>query len=228
MAAPRPQNPVLQTSYRKLFENNRQWVKERLAQDPDYFEKLADGQSPRYLFIGCSDSRVPANEITGTQAGEMFVHRNVANLVVHTDMNVMAVLQYSVEVLKVEHVIVCGHYGCGGVKAAMDRYEHGLIDKWLRHIQDVRRLHHEELRQIPNDEQRLRRLVELNVVEQVFNLHKSSIIQNARRKTGQPEVHGWVYDIREGLLRDLEVNPERDFHDFLEVYRIPHFEEDGG
>ncbi|GHA79211.1 carbonic anhydrase [Pontibacter akesuensis] len=203
----------------KIFENNRKWVAEKLAQDPDYFKKLALGQEPRYLFIGCSDSRVPAGEITGHGPGEMFVHRNIANMVVHTDVNMLSVLQYAVEVLKVKDIIVCGHYGCGGVAAAAGNKQFGLIDNWLRNIKDVIRLHEEEFTGIKDEEQRLRRLVELNVIEQVHNLSKTSIIQNAMQSDNPPKLHGLVYDIREGLLRDLKVNVDQ-FQQFDHIYNV--------
>jgi carbonic anhydrase len=201
-----PENPGLDESYRHLLQGNRGWVESRRAEDPDFFEQLAKGQKPRYMWIGCSDSRVPANEITGTRSGEIFVHRNVANLVVHTDMNMLSVLQYSVEVLEVEHVIVCGHYGCGGIEAALSHKELGLISHWLRHIKDVYRLHRESLRAFSDPETLRRRMVELNVIEQVFNLAKTATIQNAWRAKRQPQIHGWVYDLGEGLIRDLGVN----------------------
>ncbi|ARS34424.1 carbonic anhydrase [Pontibacter actiniarum] len=203
----------------KIFENNKKWVAEKLAQDSDYFAKLAKGQEPRYLFIGCSDSRVPAGEITGHGPGEMFVHRNIANLVVHSDVNLLSVLQYAVEVLKVKDIIVCGHYGCGGVAAAASNKQFGLIDNWLRNIKDVMRLHTQELTSIDDEEQRLRRLVELNVMEQVHNLAKTSIIQNAMHSDNPPKLHGLVYDIREGLLRDLQVNEEQ-FEQFEHIYNV--------
>lgn len=191
--------------YLKLFENNKAWVQQQKNADPDFFNKLSKGQSPNYLWIGCSDSRVPANEITGTQPGEMFVHRNIANMVVHTDMNLLSVLSYAVEVLKVKHIIVCGHYGCGGVLAAMGNKQYGLIDNWLRHIKDVYRYHHEELDLIQDAEQKGRRFVELNVIEQVHDLGKTSIVQNAWER-GQPlHIHGWVYDLQDGLIKDLDV-----------------------
>jgi carbonic anhydrase len=199
------------STYEELFANNRRWVAERLAEDPSYFERLALGQSPRFLFIGCSDSRVNANEITGTQTGEMFIHRNIANLVVHTDMNLMSVLQFAIEVLHVEHVIVCGHYGCGGVKAALDRSYHGLIDKWLRNIKDVYRLYRDELDAIPDPELRHERLVELNVREQVYRLCSTSFVQRAWHQDRRLHVHGWVYSLRDGVLRDLEIDPEVEF-----------------
>lgn len=193
-------------TYKDLLKGNKRWVAEKLRQDPDFFERLAKGQSPEVLWIGCSDSRVPANEITGTNPGEVFVHRNIANMVVHSDMNLLSVLDYAVNILKVKHVIVCGHYGCGGVAAAMTNEQYGLVDNWLRHIKDVYRLHHNELDAIENHEQRLRRFVELNIIEQVFDLSKTSIIQNAWRTRELPMVHGWVYDIRTGIIQDLGVS----------------------
>jgi carbonic anhydrase len=198
-------------TYEQLFVNNRRWVADQVAEDPDYFDRLALGQRPKYLFIGCSDSRVNANEITGTQTGQMFIHRNIANVVVHTDMNLMSVLQFAVEELHVEHVIVCGHFGCGGVAAAMEHRYHGLIDKWLRSIKDVYRLYRDELEAIPDEQKRYERLVELNVREQVYRLCSTSFVQKAWRHERRLHVHGWVYDIRDGLLRDLEVDPELDF-----------------
>lgn len=202
----------------KIFAGNRQWVAQKLSQDPDYFKRLALGQKPEYLFIGCSDSRVPANEICGTGPGEMFVHRNIANMVVHTDINMLSVLQYAVEVLKVRHVIVCGHYGCGGVLAAMSDKQFGLIDNWLTNIKDVMRLHETELLQVQDADARARRLVELNVIEQVRNLSKTSIIQNAMKTENPPQLHGLVYDIREGLLRDLNWKAEEEFQRFEHIY----------
>ncbi|PIQ20108.1 MAG: carbonic anhydrase [Cytophagales bacterium CG18_big_fil_WC_8_21_14_2_50_42_9] len=187
----------------QIFENNRKWVKEKLAQDKDYFKKLTVGQKPEFLFIGCSDSRIQASEITGTGPGEMFVHRNIANMVVHTDINMLSVLQYAVEVLKVRHIMVVGHYGCGGVAAAMSDKQFGLIDNWLTNIKDVMRLHELEFLRIKDEEQKLRRLVELNVIEQVRNLSKTSIIQNALHSENPPQLHGLVYDLGEGLLKDL-------------------------
>jgi carbonic anhydrase len=200
-----------------LLEKNKKWVAEKTSENPNFFEQFVHGQSPNYLFIGCSDSRVSANVICNTGPGEMFVHRNIANMVVHTDMNLLSVLQYAVEVLKVKHVIVCGHYGCGGVAAAMSDKQFGLIDNWLTNIKDVMRLHESELSFVKDEDARLRRLVELNVVEQVHNLAKTSIIQNAMRSENPPELHGLVYDIREGLLRDLKVDIE-DFKKFNHIY----------
>jgi carbonic anhydrase len=188
-----------------ILENNRQWVATKNAQDPDFFKRLANGQKPRYLFIGCSDSRVPASGITGTGPGEMFVHRNIANMVVHTDMNLLSVLQYAVEVLGVQDILIVGHYGCGGVAAAATNKQYGLIDNWLVNIRDVVRLHETELLRIKDETQRLRRLVELNVIEQIQNLAKTNIIQNAMRGDNPPRLHGLVYDIADGVLKDLGI-----------------------
>jgi carbonic anhydrase len=186
-----------------LFENNRQWARRVNEQVPGFFQSLASQQSPRYLWIGCADSRVPANEIVGLMPGELFVHRNVANVVVHTDLNCLSVLQYAVDVLKVEHVIVCGHYGCGGVRAAYSRSSLGLIDNWLRHIQDVRDRHQALLARESTEEGRIDRLCALNVIDQVRNVGYTTIVQDAWRR-GQPlALHGWIYDVADGLLRDL-------------------------
>jgi carbonic anhydrase len=193
-------------TYKELLAGNRAWVEEKLNQDPDYFERLSKGQSPEVLWIGCSDSRVPANEITKTKPGDIFVHRNIANMVIHSDMNLLSVLDYAVNILLVKHVIVCGHYGCGGVKAAMTSGQYGLVDNWLRHIKDVYRLHAKELDAIEDDEKRFNRYVELNVIEQVFDLSKTSIIQNAWQSRQLPMIHGWVYDLRTGIIQDLEVS----------------------
>jgi carbonic anhydrase len=206
-------------SYEKLFSNNKKWVEEKIHKDPAYFKKLTAGQKPEYLFIGCSDSRVPANEITGTDPGEMFVHRNIANMVVNTDINLLSVLQYSVEVLNVKHVIVCGHYGCGGVKAALENQSHGLIDKWLRNIKDAYRLHMVELDAITDHEEKHRRMVEINVQEQVINLLKTSFIQKNIELYGFPKVHGWVYDIADGYIKDLEIDPKKHFPEYG-LYKI--------
>jgi len=196
----------MEKSYKQLLENNKNWVAKQLAIDPVYFDKLANSQNPEYLWIGCSDSRVPANQITGTLPGDIFVHRNIANLVVHSDMNMLSVLSYAVEVLKVKHIIVCGHYGCGGVIAAMENKQFGLIDNWLRHIKDVYRYHHKELDAIEDKTQRARRFVEVNVIEQVHDLGKTSIVQNAWKNNQPLHVHGWVYDIHDGIIKDLNVN----------------------
>ena len=196
----------MEKSYKQLLENNKKWVADQLAIEPKYFDKLANSQNPEYLWIGCSDSRVPANTITGTDPGEMFVHRNIANMVVHSDMNMLSVLSYAVEVLKVKHVIVCGHYGCGGVMAALKNQQFGLIDNWLRHIKDVYRYHHQELDAIEDETLRARRFVEVNVQEQVHDLGKTSIVQNAWKRNQPLHLHGWVYDIHDGLINDLGVN----------------------
>ncbi|MDX2303967.1 MAG: carbonate dehydratase [Microscillaceae bacterium] len=190
-------------TYEKLLLQNKAWVKERLETDANFFKRLADIQKPEFLWIGCSDSRVPANEITGTDPGEMFVHRNIANMVVHTDLNMLSVLQYAVEVLGVKHVIVCGHYGCGGVRAAMSQQELGLINQWLRNIKDVYRFHRTELEMIEDEDAQVNLLVELNVKEQVLNLAKNSIIQKAWKKNNQPTLHGWVYGLKNGILKDI-------------------------
>ncbi|HET6245335.1 MAG: carbonate dehydratase [Bacteroidetes bacterium] len=196
--------------YKTLLDNNKKWVEEKLGEDPDFFDKLAKGQTPPLLWIGCSDSRVPANEITGTKPGEVFVTRNIANMVIHTDMSMLSVLDYAVNVLDVKHVVVCGHYGCGGIKAAMGNSQFGIIDNWLRHIKDVYRLYQEELDSIEDENVRLNRFVELNVIEQVYDLSKTSIIQNAWKNRKAPEVHGWVYDIHNGLIIDLDVTVKDD------------------
>ena len=196
----------MEKSYKQLLENNKQWVADQLAIEPNYFEKLANSQNPEYLWIGCSDSRVPANQITGTSPGDIFVHRNIANMVIHSDMNMLSVLSYAVEVLKVKHVIVCGHYGCGGVLAAMENKQFGLIDNWLRHIKDVYRLHFKELDAITNTKDRADRLVELNVIEQVQDLGKTSIVQNAWKREQPLHIHGWVYDVKDGIIKDLGMN----------------------
>jgi len=196
----------MEKSIKNLLENNKNWVAKQLAIDPAYFDKLSNSQNPEYLWIGCSDSRVPANQITGTLPGDIFVHRNIANMVVHSDMNMLSVLSYAVEVLKVKHIIVCCHYGCGGVQAAMENKQFGLIDNWLRHIKDVYRYHHKELDAIEDKTQRARRFVEVNVMEQVHDLCKTSIVQNAWKNKQPLHVHGWVYDIHDGIIKDLNVN----------------------
>ena len=196
----------MERSYLRLIENNKNWVKTQLEKDENFFKDLSLGQSPEFLWIGCSDSRVPANEITGTKPGDMFVHRNIANMVVHSDMNFLSVLSYAVEVLKVKHIIVCGHYGCGGVAAAMGNKQFGLIDNWLRHIKDVYRYHFKELDSIKDMDQRTRRFVELNVIEQVHDLGKTSIVQNAWNNEQPLHIHGWVYDVKDGIIKDLNVN----------------------
>jgi carbonic anhydrase len=189
--------------YSKLLLANKAWAKEKLDIDEEYFHNLAKDQKPLFLWIGCADSRVPAEEVTNTQPGEVFVHRNVANLVVHTDMNMLSVLQYAVEVLKVKHVIVCGHYGCGGVKAAMGNQDLGLINKWLRNIKEVYDKHNYELKNVSDETQRFDRLVELNVEEQVKNLSKTSIVQRAWSNRDFPHLHGWVFDMKTGIIKEV-------------------------
>ena len=193
-------------TYDSLLEGNKQFVEDTLKEDPDYFEKLANGQKPPVLWIGCSDSRVPANQITNTNPGEIFVHRNIANMVIHTDMSMLSVLDYAINVLQVRHVIVTGHYGCGGVLASMTNKQFGLIDNWLRHIKDVYRIHARELDLITDEEAKGNRLVELNVVENVNNLCKTSIVQNAWQKGQELNVHGWVYDLGTGIITDMKVS----------------------
>ena len=188
-----------------LFENNRTWAAQINQEQPDFFATLSKQQAPEYLWIGCSDSRVPANEIVNLLPGELFVHRNVANLVIHTDLNCLSVVQYAVDVLKVKHIIVCGHYGCGGVKAALDNNELGLIDNWLLHIKDVHQKHRRALDAITDEHKRFYRMCELNVIEQVNNLCHSTIVQNAWKQKRNLTVHGWIYDLQDGLLRDLGV-----------------------
>jgi carbonic anhydrase len=189
----------------RLLDNNRAWAAERVKRDPGFFKRLAGQQAPEFLWIGCSDSRVPANEIVGLDPGELFVHRNVANVVVHTDLNCLSVLQFAVDVLKVRHIIVCGHYGCGGIRAALDRDSHGLIDNWLRHVQDVQRDHHEELAAITDDREKVDRLCELNAVEQVRNIARTTIVQDAWRRGHPLQLHGWIYGLDDGLISDLDV-----------------------
>jgi carbonic anhydrase len=190
-------------SYKKLMLKNRAWAEERLAYDANYFARHAEVQTPEFLWIGCSDSRVPANEVTGTEPGEIFVHRNIANLVVHTDLNVQSVLQYAVEVLKVKNIIVCGHYGCGGVKAAMTSKQFGLLDKWLKNIKDVYHFHQDELEAIGDLDKRADRLTELNVMEQCMNLAKTTIIQQTWKSDQRPNILGWVYHMENGLLEEV-------------------------
>ncbi len=202
-----------------LFENNRKWTEAINEQDPSFFDTLSKQQAPEYLWIGCADSRVPANEIVGLLPGELFVHRNVANAVIHTDMNCQSVIQYAVEYLKVKHIIVCGHYGCGGVKAAMENKRLGLIDNWLRHLRDIYHKHSDSLLRIEDETARWDRLCELNVIEQVYNVCHSTTVQAAWDR-GQPlSVHAWIYSIKDGLLRDLKLSVSSQ-DEILEPYRI--------
>ena len=188
-----------------LLARNHAWSQKMTAADPDFFKRLSQQQTPAYLWIGCSDSRVSANEIVGLLPGEMFVHRNVANVVVHTDLNCLSVIQYAVEVLKVRHIIVCGHYGCGGVKAALDNSTYGLIDNWLRHVQDVKHQHEAALASIADEGERFKKLCELNVIEQVLNVSRTTIVQGAWERGQQLGVHGWIYGLGDGLLRELDI-----------------------
>ena len=190
--------------YEELLKDNKAWAAEKIANDPQFFKNLSDLQSPEFLWIGCSDSRVPANEITNTQPGEIFVHRNVANLVINTDVNVLSVLDYAVNHLKVKHVIVCGHYGCGGIKASMSKVDYKpVLNMWLRNIKDVHRIHRDELESIENEEQKFDRLTELNVQEQILNLAKTSIIQRAWKEEQRPDLHGWVYGLKDGIIKPV-------------------------
>ncbi len=207
------------TPYEKLLEENKAWAGEMIDEDPDYFNRLAHLQTPEFLWIGCSDSRVPADKITGTQPGEIFVHRNIANMVVHTDVNLLSVLDYAVNHLKVKHVIVCGHYGCGGIKAAMTNhdYQH-VLNMWLRNIKDVYSMYRKELNEIKNEEQRTDRLVELNVKEQVMHLAQTAIIQRAWAHEQRPHLHGWVYGLKDGLIKSVFEMPAGTHIDNLYEY----------
>ena len=193
--------------YEKLLLENKAWAQEKLEDDPEYFSRLVDIQTPDFLWIGCSDSRVPADSLTGTQPGEIFVHRNIANMVVNTDLNMLSVLQYAVEVLKVKHIIVCGHYGCGGVKAALTNKSLGIIDKWLRNIKDVYRLHKDEFTDIHDEDARVNKLIEINIQEQIMNLAKTSIVQKAWKNDNRPDLHGWVYDLHDGIIKTIAEIP---------------------
>ena len=190
-------------SYERLLLENKAWAKEQKSRDPEFFTRLENQQTPEFLWIGCSDSRVPPNQITNTQPGEMFIHRNIANLVVNTDINLLSVLQYAVDVLKVKHVIVCGHYGCGGVKAAMTQKRFGIIDNWLKEIKDVYRMYQDEITAIETEDEKFDHMVELNVREQVFNLAKTTIIQKAWKEEQRPQLHGWVYRLSDGIIKPV-------------------------
>lgn len=210
---------IMSDFYKKILDNNKKWVENKLAISPNYFKNLAEGQNPPLLWIGCSDSRVPANEIIGAEPGEVFVHRNIANMVVHSDMNMLSVLDYAVNALKVKHVIVCGHYGCGGVKAAMGNTSIGIIDNWIRHIKDVYRFHQDELDAVENEKERFNKFVEINVKEQVMDLAKTSIVQNAWKNGQELSLHGWVYGLNDGYVTDLGVNFSCD-KDLDDVYQL--------
>lgn len=203
----------------RVFANNEKWIAEKLKTDPGYFEKLSKGQNPDILYIGCSDSRVTAEELMGVQPGEAFVHRNVANMVISIDLNVMSVLNYAVRHLKVNHIVVCGHYFCGGVKAAMESQDLGILNPWLRNIRDVYRLHKTELNALPAGNERYNRLVELNVQEQCVNLLKTAAVQTAIKERGL-QVHGWVFDIQTGRLIDLQINFAKELKDIMEIYNL--------
>lgn len=210
---------VMSDFYKKILDNNKEWVEKKLETNPNYFKHLSQGQNPPLLWIGCSDSRVPANEIIGAEPGEVFVHRNIANMVVHSDMNMLSVLDYAVNALKIKHIIVCGHYGCGGVKAAMGNDSIGIIDNWIRHIKDVYRFHKDELDIIEDETERFNRFVEINVKEQVYDLAKTSIVQSAWKSGQEVSIHGWVYGLNSGYVTDLNVNI--DSNDKLdEVYQL--------
>jgi carbonic anhydrase len=205
--------------YNKLLDNNKKWVADTISKDPEFFNRLANGQNPEILWIGCADSRVPANEIIGAVPGEVFVHRNIANMVIHTDMNMLSVLDYAVNILCVKHVIVCGHYGCGGIQAALTNKPFGLIDNWIRHIKDVYRFHQDELNEIKDEKKKFDRFVELNVFEQVYDLAKTSIIQNAWERGQELHIHGWVYDVRDGLINDQKITLKNN-DSLAEVYQL--------
>lgn len=208
------------TTYEQLFENNKKWIASMKEKDVDFFEKLAKDQTPEYLYIGCSDSRVPANEIMGLDPGEVFVHRNVANLVVSIDLNVMSVINYAVANLHVKHIIVCGHYNCGGVKAAMTPKDMGILNPWLRNIRDVYRTHQAELDGIDDEHDRYNRLVELNVQEQAINVIKTAVVQNSYLANRYPVVHGWVFDLKTGELKDLNINFDEVLHGIQKIYDL--------
>jgi carbonic anhydrase len=204
---------------KNLFENNRKWAEKIKKTDPDFFAKLSRQQTPEYLWIGCSDSRVPSNQIVDMLPGEIFVHRNIANIVIHTDLNCLSVIQFAVEVLKVKYIIVCGHYGCGGIKAALEKTSYGLIDTWLRHIKDVYRYHQEKLDTIEDEQERLNLLCELNVIEQVANVCHTSIVQKAWEAGQDLSVHGWIYSIEDGILKNLDVCVDG-VCDISDTYRV--------
>lgn len=205
--------------YKQILENNKAWVEQKLAINPNYFKRLCEKQTPPLLWIGCSDSRVPANEVIGAEPGDVFVHRNIANMVIHTDMSMLSVLDYAVNVLKIKNIIVCGHYGCGGVQAAMRNDSVGLIDNWIRHIKTVYRLHQDELNEIEDEGQRFNRFVEINVKEQVYDLAKTSIVQQAWERNQELSIHGWVYGLNSGYVTDLEVNVTSN-QELDEVYQL--------
>jgi carbonic anhydrase len=207
-------------TYQEIFENNRKWAEEKRESNPVFFNKLAESQNPDYLYIGCSDSRVTAEEVMGAAPGEVFVHRNIANIVATIDLNAISVISYAVRHLDVKHIIVCGHYNCGGVKAAMQQSDMGILNPWLRNIRDVYRLHAEELNSIENIDERYDRLVELNVQEQCINVTKLAVVQQAYLQKGYPTVHGWVFDVRNGMLKDLNLNFEQILSNIQQIYNL--------
>lgn len=213
-------NQYIQETHTRVFEHNSKWAEEKARADPTFFTKLSEGQTPEYLWIGCSDSRIPAEQITGLEPGEVFVHRNIANLVCNIDLNATSVLHYAVEHLHVKHVIVCGHYGCGGVKAAMTPKDLGILNPWLRNIRDVYRLHEKELDAIADDEERYNRLVELNVIEQCRNVMKLAVVQKSFGKNRFPVVHGWVFGFQDGLLKDLKFDFAATLKDVQKIYNL--------
>lgn len=206
--------------YKKIFEANKKWVEERTAEDPDFFTKLAEEQHPEYLYIGCSDSRVHANEIMGLKPGEVFVQRNIGNMVVNTDLNSLSVINFATEYLQVKYIIICGHYNCGGIKAAMEPKDRGILNPWLRNIRDVYRLHEKELDSIEDPKLRSNRLVELNVHEQCLNVIKTAEVQKSYLKRGYPIVVGWVYDLENGILKDMEIDFEKELHKIQKIYDL--------
>ncbi len=206
--------------YNKIFDNNKKWVSDKVNSQKDFFQRHYENQNPDYLYIGCSDSRVPANEITGLDMGDLFVHRNIANVVANNDINTMSILQYAVEVLKVKHIVVCGHYGCGGIHAAMQPHSFGVLDNWLRNVRDVYRFHKLELDEYKEEEAKMDRLAELNVEEQCMNVIKNAAIQESYILNNKPQVHGWIYDMRNGILKDLHINFEEMLHKVQEIYNL--------
>lgn len=218
--APQDISKYLRQTHDKVFEHNKAWAADKCSKDPEFFAHLSAGQNPEYLWIGCSDSRIPAEQITGLEAGDVFVHRNIANLVCNTDLNAMSVITYAVEHLKVKHIVVCGHYGCGGVKAAMTPKDMGILNPWLRNIRDVYRLHEKELDAIADEETRYNRLVELNVMEQCRNVIKSASVQKSYAENKFPIVHGWVFGFHDGLLKDLNIDFEKVLSDIQKIYNL--------
>lgn len=211
---------LIEESYKKIFEENRKWVEKKKNEDPGFFDHLADGQNPDYLYIGCSDSRVHANEIMGLEPGEVFVHRNIANMVVNSDLNILSVINYAVEYLHVKYIIVCGHYDCGGIKAAMEPKDLGILNPWLRNVRDVYRLHEKELDAMENTRERYNRLVELNVYEQCLNVIKTAEVQKSYLANGYPRVAGWVYGLNDGVLNDLKIDFKKELNHIRKIYDL--------